>query len=235
MVTQLVFDFVGSPAHGVGDFYVSDANAAAVEAIQTWHDWPQGKLVLCGPAGAGKTHLAHIWAAMTGAQHLTTRIVAAPALHAQDMTKLTRLAEGNLVVEDVDRIAGDETAEQALFHLHNLVLAEGGALLLTARVPPARWDMGLPDLVSRMQGTALASVAPPDDDLLAAVMIKLFADRQIEVDPSVVTYLTRRIDRSFADIGAVVAALDDAALAAKRPVTRPLAAEVLDKLAANRA
>ncbi|MDJ0825539.1 MAG: DnaA/Hda family protein [Rhodobacter sp.] len=222
MAEQLTFDLPREPALGRGDFFVSPSNAAAVEAIQGWHDWPDGKLVLVGPKGAGKTHLAHVWAAMTGA-----RIVAASELA---RAEIPVLAEGPVVVEDADRIAGDAAAEKALFHLHNLARERRVALLITASMAPGRWGLALPDLQSRVQGSGMVSLAPPDDALISAVLVKLFADRQLDVAPDVVAYLAKHMERSFEAAGPLVAALDQAALAEKRAVTRPLAAQVLDKM-----
>lgn len=220
MTRQLTFDLPGQPALGRGDFFVSPGNAAAVEAIQSWHDWPQGKLVLIGPEGAGKTHLAHVWVALSRA-----RLVSAGGLAEADLPELAAQA---VVLEDTDRVAGDPRGEKALFHLHNLVLERGHALLLTARVPPIRWGLALPDLASRMQGSAIATLAAPDDALFSAVLVKLFADRQLVIDLNVIAFLTKRIERSFAAAGQVVDALDKAALEQSRPITRRFAAEVLD-------
>jgi len=219
MARQLTFDLPGQPALGRGDFFVSPGNAAAVEAVQGWHDWPQGKLVLVGPQGAGKTHLAHVWAAICDA-----RIVAAGDLAGADVAAL---AGGPVAVEDADGLAGDAAGEEALFHLHNMVLAQGQPLLITAQTPPARWGLTLPDLASRMQGSALVSLAAPDDALLAAVLVKLFSDRQIAVEPGVIGYLTDRMERSFAEAGRLVEALDRAALSEKRRITKVLARQVL--------
>ena len=222
MAEQLTFDLAARPALGREDFFISPSNAVAVDVIQTWHDWPQGKLVLVGPHGAGKTHLAHVWAAMCDA-----RVIAAadlPGLPVQD------LARAAVAVEDADRIAGDRDAEEALFHLHNLALAEGAPLLLTASAPPVRWELGLPDLASRMQGTAIATLQPPDDTLLAAVLVKLFADRQLQVEAGVVAWLTKHMDRSFAAAGAVVEAIDAAALRQRKTITQRFAARVLDNM-----
>ena len=132
-------------------------------------------------------------------------------------------------MEDCESIAGDRAAEEALFHLHNLVLAEGQALLLTAARAPKFWPLSLPDLASRLQATALVSIAPPDDALLAMVLMKLFSDRQLAPSPSTIPYLVRHIDRSFEAAREVVARLDEAALSGRRPVTQALAREVLDK------
>lgn len=222
MAEQLTFDLPVRPALGREEFFVSPANGTTVATVEGWRAWPSRKLVLVGPKGSGKTHLAHVWAELSGAS-----IVAAGDLAG---VGIETLAQGPVAVEDADGMAGDANAERALFHLYNLVLAEGHALLLTALTPPARWGIALPDLASRMQATATARLEAPDDVLLAAVLVKLFADRQLDVDPKVVGYLTRQMDRSFAFTGRLVEALDKAALSRRRAITRPLAAQALDRL-----
>ena len=134
-----------------------------------------------------------------------------------------------MAVEDCQRIAGQPEAERALFHLHNLALAEGHQILLTSESAPSHWPLTLADLTSRMQGTTTVMLEPPDDVLLTAVLTKLFDDRQITPAPAVLSYLVRRIDRSFAAAREAVDKLDSAALDQGRAITRPLAAEVLDK------
>ncbi|QIZ82495.1 chromosomal replication initiator DnaA [Thalassovita gelatinovora] len=191
----------------------------AVVLIEGWRDWAGRKLALIGPAGAGKTHLAHVWAAASGA-----RIVSAADLAGAD---IPALAQGPVVVEDVDKISGNRAAEEALFHLHNLVLAEGHFLLVTAAREPHLWRLSLPDLASRMMGTQAVTLDQPDDRLLAAVVAKLFADRQLMPGPETVAYLVARMDRSLDAARDLVARIDREALAQKRPVTRPLAAEVM--------
>lgn len=219
MPEQLAFPLPRLEARGREDFFVSPANALAVRQIEAWRAWPQGKLVLTGPEGAGKTHLAHVWAALAGA-----RIVAARALAPAE---IPALAAGPAAVEDADRTAGRAGSETALLHLHNLALANGHPLLLTARRPPSQWNLALPDLASRMAATATAALEPPDDALLSAVLVKLFADRQIAPPPKLVHYCLRRMDRSFAAAQRLVAALDARALATGRPLGAALAAEVL--------
>jgi chromosomal replication initiation ATPase DnaA len=221
MAEQLSFRLPARPALGREDFFVSPANAAAADLVARDAEWPQGKLALTGPEGAGKTHLAHVWAAETGA-----RIVAVTDLPGADIPALA--AATRAAVEDADRIA-DPAAERALLHLHNLLLAGGGRLLLTGRTQPARWPVALPDLASRLAATATAALAPPDDALLAAVLVKLFADRGIAVAPPLVAYLVPRIDRAFAAAHDIVDRLDRAALSEGRPVTRALAQRLLDK------
>ncbi len=222
MTRQLSFDLPVRPALGREDFFVSPANAIAVAMIENSQNWAGRKLVLIGPSGAGKTHLTHVWAAATGGQ-----IIAATDLADAD---IPTLASGPIAVENIPAIAGDATAEQALFHLHNLTLAEGHSLLLTADRPVREWGLELPDLVSRMQGTQAAILEAPDDGLLAAVLAKLFADRQLMPAPETLMYLVRHMDRSFDSARQIVHALDRQALSEKRAITRALAAKVLEAL-----
>lgn len=222
MAQQLTLDLPTKTALGREDFFVSPANATCVAMINAWDHWANRKLALIGPMGAGKTHLAHVWAAMSGAQ-----IIAARDLETHD---IPALAQHNIVVEDIPDIAANSAAEQALFHLHNLVLAEGHSLLLTANCAPNLWGIKLPDLASRMQGTQAITLEAPDDTLLAAVLMKLFADRQLMPTPDTIPYLTRRMDRSFDMAARVVSALDAAALEARRPINRTLASDILDRL-----
>ena len=218
-IGQLAFDLAHRPALGREAFFVASSNAMALAAVDDWRGWPGGRMLLIGPAGAGKTHLAHVFAAACrGAV-----VVSAKAL--ADVPGLAALP--GVAVEDVEDIAGDRTAETALFHLHNLMLAEGGRLLVTATTPPRDWGLSLPDLHSRMQAAPLVRVEAPCDALLAAVLVKLFADRQIDVTPPLIRWLVPRIERSFAAAGAAVARLDAAALARRQPVTRKLAVQVI--------
>lgn len=221
MPRQLSFDLPLREARGRADFFVSTSNEAALAAIDGWQAWPNAKLLLTGPEGAGKSHLVQVWAEMTPVQ----------VISAGDLSNLdpATFAGRNVVLDDIDEIAGNESAEHVAFHLHNLVLAEGGHLLLTASTPPARWGLGLPDLASRMAGTQMVVIDPPDEALLAAVLVKLFSDRQIEPPETLIRYLVARIDRSFAAARAIVAALDAAALAEGKPLGIKLAGELLKR------
>ena len=219
MATQLGFNLPVRAALGREDFFVSPANAMAVALLEGWQGWPGRKLLLIGPAGAGKTHLAHVWAAQSSA-----RILPAAGLEQAD---IPALAQGHVVVEDIDQIAGQQGAEQALFHLHNLVIAEGHSLLLTSACAPQHLGLSLPDLQSRVQGCQSASLGAPDDRLLGAVLMKLFADRQLVPTPDTLPYLVRWMTRSFDSARQIVAEMDAQALAQGRPLNRALAREVL--------
>ena len=211
MAKQLAFELPPArPAMGRDDFFVSGANAQAVAQIDAWRDWPSGKLVLTGDQGAGKTHLAHVWAAQSGA-----RIVPADAVSALPLdTDPTALA-----IEDADTLAGDPSAEEALFHLHNAAIHANQPLLLTARRAPSRWGLGLPDLASRMAQAGLARLDPPDDQLLMVLMMKHAADRNLELTPNMLRHITPRLPRSFAAADRVVARIDALALGQKKPAS----------------
>jgi chromosomal replication initiation ATPase DnaA len=198
------------------NFLEGPANAAGLALIDGWPEWPNRIMWLAGPEGSGKSHLAAIWAAASGA-----RVIAGRAL--PDTTPPAALATGALVIEDLQ--AG-ELDEVALFHMLNLAREEGGFVLLTARKPSSSWNVGLRDLASRLRAAPVAALEPPDDTLLRAVIVKLCADRQLGVDEAVVSYLTSRIERSFAAARAAVERLDREALEQKRPVNRALAAEL---------
>ncbi len=216
---QLVLDLARRPALGRADFFVSVGNALALAQVDRWPDWPGGKLALIGPKGAGKTHLVHVWAARTGA-----RILDAASLGGLDLASVP--ADAAVAVEDCDAGLTD-AAETALFHLHNRLAAGGGSLLVTGVAPPARWRLRLPDLASRLRAAPVAVLEAPDDALLAAVMVKLFDDRQLPVPSEVVDFLLSRMERSFEAAERLVARIDRLGLARRRGVTLRLAAEAL--------
>lgn len=218
MIRQLAFDLPSAEAMTRADFFVAPSNALALHTVEDWRNWPGRKLLLIGPEGSGKTHLARVWAEMAGAL-----ILPAAALRTLDPTDL---AATPVAVEDAERLDG---AEAELFHLHNLV-TQGASLLMTAQRPPRDWGLRLPDLISRLQAAPIARLDAPDDALLSAVLVKLFADRQVAVPANLIPYLVSRMPRSIGAARALVAALDAAALAGGRPITRALAAEVLDSL-----
>ena len=220
MAQQLGLNLPARTARGRDSFFAAPSNHMALAMIDSWTGWAQGKLVLTGPPGSGKTHLAHVWADLTGAS-----VVQACDLK---LDALPVLATGPLVVEDISDIASDHAAEETLFHLHNLMLAEGHPLLMTGTGPVTAWPVQLPDLKSRLQGTTAVALDPPDDMLLQALMVKLLADRQLTPKPTLVPYLMGRIERSFAAAIRIIEQLDTASIAGKRPITRALAAQVLD-------
>ncbi|TAK49952.1 MAG: chromosomal replication initiator DnaA [Xanthobacteraceae bacterium] len=199
------------------DFLEGPSNAAALALIDRWPDWPAAMLVICGPEGAGKSHLAAIWATRAGA-----RTVAARSLTVAEVPEA--LTTGAVALENV---APGKFDERALFHLINLAREQGCFVLMTARSLPSGWTLEVPDLASRLRAVPVANVAPPDDALLRGLIVKLCADRQMEVDEALVNYVASRIERSFAAVHAIVARLDAEALRLRRPVTRALAVELM--------
>lgn len=222
MPEQMIFDLPPKTAFGREDFFISPSNDVAVRLMENWQNWPLGKLVLCGPKGSGKSHLAHIWAEDAGAIVISAKALA--------YERLETLAAQPVAVEDVDLMVQDDDAEAALFHLHNLMQQAGHPLLMTGCDAIAFWDIKLPDLASRLSGTQLASLTAPDDALLSVLLVKLFYDRQIIVEPSLIGYIVKRMDRSFAFAGDLVRTLDRASLKGQKPITKRLAKRVLDEI-----
>jgi DnaA regulatory inactivator Hda len=216
-MTQLILDLGHRPALGEADFLVAPCNQAAIQWLDRWPDWPATALMLQGPPGCGKTHLARVFAARSHAA-----IVEAESLVTDEVPALLGGA-GACVVDDADR-----AEPEPLLHLYNLVAERRGAMLLAAREAPARWPGLLPDLRSRLAAAPVVAVEPPDDALLAALLVKLFADRQVAVSEEVVLFLVRHMERSFEAARRLVADLDTAALRDRRAVTIPLARAVLD-------
>ncbi len=225
---QLALDLPHRPALEREDFLVTTANAMAVAWIDQWPQWGQPALLLYGPASSGKTHLASVWRRVSGAV-----MVQPEALLERDPPELLVGAAG-AVVDDLDRlldtVAEASEIERALFHLYNVLREQGGHLLVTGCALPKQWALTLPDLRSRLAAAPAVEIGPPDDRLLEAVMVKLFADRQLRVAPEVIRFLLARMERSFAAVRALVAALDRASLAERRDITIPLARRVLDDI-----
>ena len=197
------------------DFLSGQCNEAALALIDAWPDWPARTVALVGPEGSGKTHLASIWATAAGA-----RVVSGRALGEVDVP--AALATGALVIEDAVAIAD----ERALFHLINLAREEGAFLLFTARTAPSLWAAVIPDVVSRLRAVPVVVLQAPDDAMLRGVIVKLAVDRQLQLDDSVVGYISTHIERSFAAARAAINALDKEALRQGRPPSRALAAEM---------
>src|SRR4051812_18863831 len=214
---QLAFALPHAESLSRDDFLEGPANAAALALVDAWPDWPNRIMLLVGPEGSGKSHLAAIWAEQAGARSTAAHALTAAAVPGA-------LATGALVVEDLRASSCDE---RALFHLLNLAREEQAFVLMTARTPPSTWDIDLRDLRSRLRAAPVVTLMPPDDQLLRALIVKFCADRQIAVDESVVSYLATRIERSFAAVRQAVALLDAEGLRRGRPVTRALAAELL--------
>ncbi|MFD0986931.1 hypothetical protein [Methyloligella solikamskensis] len=217
MREQLVLDLPHRAALGADDFLVSDCNRLAVELIDAWPEWSAPAQLLVGPPASGKTHLVRVWQvrsdamALTGDEGELAAVEAAPRGSA-------------FVLEDADRAS---FGEQALFHLMNLVKEGGHSLLITARQPPPRWGIDLPDLLSRLNALPLADIGTPDAPLLKTVLLKHFADRQLNIEPKVLEYLALHVDRSLEAAARAVEAVDQAALGSGRKISRQLAAEAL--------
>jgi chromosomal replication initiation ATPase DnaA len=210
---QLALDLPHSPALSADEFVVADGNRLAFAHIQAWPGWATGLTAIIGPAKSGKTHLADIWRLKSGAAAAWAENAAEAALNADP-----------LVLEDVDRLPVEETA---FFNLINQAARGERSILVTARAPVAEWGYETDDVRSRLRLAAMFEIAPLDDALLMQMLSKLFRDRQVNVDAEVMHYVLNRMERSPAEVVALVELMDRIALSKGRAITRSVAADAL--------
>lgn len=218
--SQLVLDLPHRQALGAEDFFVGPSNAIAVDLIDAWPHWPHAAAVVVGPPGSGKSHLAHVWQLRSGAQLFSASDI-------NDANVPIPEARQAVVIEDVDKGIGDQ---RALFHILNLARESQFSVLMTAQRPPGELQIALPDLRSRLRALPVVAIETPDQTLLKAVLVKLFGDRQLVIEPHVINYLVARMERSMDAANCLVQAIDDLALAQKRPITRAVASQALAAL-----
>jgi DnaA regulatory inactivator Hda len=218
---QLPLAFEHRAAFGGEDFLVAPGNREAVAWIDRWPDWPAPVLVIHGPAGCGKTHLAQVFRARACARPLGADDL--------DAARPADLADGwpAFIVDDAEALL-DARREEAMFHLYNALAESGRHLLMAARHPPSQWRLRLPDLASRLQAGVAVAIGAPDDALIAALLVKLFADRQLRVEEAVIAFMVQRMERTFEAARRLVAAIDALALAERRNITVPLVRRVLE-------
>ena len=214
---QLALDLAHRPAFGAEDFFLSQSNKLAVKLMDDWPHWAQYGQLLEGPGASGKSHLVNVWRLRSNARVIKARDLNDKTLENIDLKQ-------PLCIEDLDR---GLASEEALFHLLNKVCEHGGQLLLTSRTAVSKLDIGLDDLRSRLLALPVVSINAPDDRLLKVVMIKLFVDRHIEVEPQLVEYLFNRMERSMSSVVKTVNDLDRSTLGTGRRITKPLARKIL--------
>ena len=222
-MTQLPLEFGFVPSFAPADYLVSRCNENAVAWVERWPDWPGPATAICGPAGCGKTHLAHVWQARSNAQ-----IIAAEHLAAGDAAQLLQQSAA-CVVDGMGTGTLEGDAERTLFHLYNMIVERRGHLMFCAEAPPSRWPLRLADLRSRVAAAAVVTIDPPDDGLLETLLAKLFADRQLVIDRGTIIYIVTHMERSFDAARRLVDAVDRAALAARRRPSLGLVREVLER------
>jgi chromosomal replication initiation ATPase DnaA len=213
---QLPLDLGHEPGYSRDDLIVSATNMAAVDIVDRWPGWISPVVILAGPTGSGKTHLAAVWKAESGAIVVDARNIGSVAGKT-----------GPFLIDDI----GTEPIDEAgLFHLINSVRQNGTGLLMTSRAWPVQWPVTLPDLASRLKAATTVEIGEPDDTLLAGVLYKLFADRQIAIEPNVISFLVSHMERSLSTANRIVERLDREALEKKSRITRALAASVVTAL-----
>ena len=224
MSDQLIFDLPCYPAIGTEDFFVSKANSLAFEVVQNWANWNDRRVLITGGKGSGKTHLSHVWANLSGAKFIELNN------QEQDLSNIK-----TLIIENIDLIISIPTFEEKLFHLLNFAKQLDIYVLMTSSVAASRLEVQLLDLSSRLQATEHFPIYPPDDALLSAVLVKQFSDRQINISPSLIEYILKRITRSLSSVSNFVVSLDNLMMKTKKGPSRVMISEVLDKFTKDKA
>lgn len=220
--TQLPLDLGHRTAMGRDDFLIAPSNQDAVAWIDLWPEWPAPCLILYGPVASGKSHLCAVWRERADA-------LAIKAADLNETTVRDIAAHGScIVVDDADSLIGNVAGEKGLFHLYNIFKEDGRSILLTLCDPPVRRSFAIPDLASRLRAAPAVAIREPDDQLLAAVLVKLFNDRQLRVGADVINYIVPRIERSFEAVSDLVEAIDNKTLIEKKPVTYGLVRDLLN-------
>ena len=217
--SQLTLDFEHRTALSSEDFLVADCNRDAISWIDVWPNWPTPVLVIFGPVGSGKSHLAAVFAAYSGAKKVT--------VNEFDFARSN--FNSDLIIEDVDSMLCSDQ-EVSLLHMYNAVKETSHRILMTATAPPARWGITLPDLRSRMNAAISVEIGPPEDSLIVALLVKIFADRQVQVSSDVIIYAASRMERSFLAVQQIVDNADRMALSSNKKITVALMKQVLKNL-----
>ena len=227
-MAQMALEFPHRPSLGREDFMVAKCNHEAVSTIDMWPNWPFFAICIYGPSGCGKTHLANVFAQMVALQ--TSHPYRIPFIKASQIDKnmAHNLFETNpqIVVENLHELQNQE----ALFHLYNTYRDLGGNILFTSDKAPARINFSLADLRSRMNIVPSLEIKAPDDELLIALIVKLFMDRQITPSQELLNFLLKNIHRSFSYVRKLVEEIDNISLAKKRAISINIAKEAIATL-----
>ncbi|MFK7840012.1 MAG: DnaA/Hda family protein [Bdellovibrionales bacterium] len=218
---QIPIDFPVRTAQSREDFMIGDSNIDAVTWIDQWPNWPAPVIFLCGPAASGKSHLAAVWQTKTKAATLN------PKELSQSDAQTLSMRGKHLVIDGIEPWLSDRESETTLFHLYNILKEERRTILLTSRAAPSHIDFAIPDLASRCRAAPTTTIKSPDDTLLQNIIVKMFADRQIQINDDILKYIMPRAERSFKSISDIVAKSDELALAKHRPVTIPIVRDAL--------
>lgn len=214
---QLVLELPHRTAMGRDDFLVAPSNEIAVQEIDSWPQWSQHALIIVGPEGSGKSHLATVFASIANAQIYSSHDLEKIEFH-------EILNTGACVIEDLG--SKSQFDETALFHLLNFAREHQGHVLMTSQDTPGLWGVSLPDLATRLTATPLVTIDSPDDTLLRGILVKLFVDRQLAVDEAAISYMLKHMERSGAAAQRIVAKIDNSALQKKAEISRTFIANL---------
>ena len=215
-LNQLLLNFNYKQNFNDDDFYVSKSNFYAFELINNWPRWEKNILNIYGEKYCGKTHLANIFIKKNKAKKVIENELN------DEILKEFKLYE-NIVLDDFD----NKTDENLLYSLFNLMDQDNKFLIINSLIPINNMNFHLKDLKSRSKNCLFAKIENPDDELIFAIILKSFSDRQINIDKKLIDFVIKRIDRSYGKISEFIYKVDELSLKKKKPVDFKTIKEIL--------
>ena len=215
---QNIFNFDKNKNFNYEDYFVSKSNYFAFEILQKWPKWEKNILNIYGENFSGKTHLSKIFLGKNDGLMIYEKDIN------DEIFKKLKLYE-NIVLDGFNY----ETNEKLLYSIFNLVDSENKFLIINSINPINEMDFQLKDLVSRAKNCLFAKIENPDDELMNAIILKNFSDRQIKIDNKLIDYIAKRIDRSYSKISQFIYKIDELSLKKKKPIDFKIIKEILNK------
>ena len=198
------------------DYYVSKSNYFAKNIIQLWPKWEKKIVNLAGEKYSGKTHLSIIFKLKSNALYLNAKQV-------NDQTLKKIKLSNNIIIEDLDESFDDKL----LYSIFNLVEQDNKYLLISSNKPIDTMKFSLPDLVSRLKNCIIAKIQQPDDELIYAIILKSFSDRQIKLDNKIIDYIIKRIARSYSKMHEFIYKIDELSLKKRKSINFKIIKEII--------
>ena len=215
-LNQLLLNFNQKQNFNYNDYYVSKSNYYAFKLIDTWPKWQKNVLNIYGEKGSGKSHLVGIFES----KHNSKKFFAKN--FDNEILKNLKIHQ-NIICEDLNELKN----EKLLYSLFNLISQDNKYLIITSEIPLLDMSFELNDLKSRVKNCLLAEIEKPDDELIFALILKYFSDKQINIEKKLIDYIVKRVERSYRKISEFIYKVDETSLKKKKPIDLKTIKEIL--------
>ena len=215
-LNQLLLALEHKKSFNEHDYYVSKSNFFAYSIIEKWPKWEKKIFNIYGEKFSGKTHLANIFKSKTNALFIKANEFN------NDIFKKAKLFE-NIIIDNFD----EKYDEKLIYSIFNLIEQDNKYMLINSVIPISEINFKLPDMISRSKNCLSAKIENPDDDLIFAIILKNFSDRQIKVEKRIIEFIISRIDRSYSKIYEFIYKIDELSLKKKKPINFKTIKEIL--------